>query len=79
MKYLNLEETEMDLTAIVDEIAASQSEVVIIRKGLPVARIVPYSISDAPAKKNYPLRGMPIKIAADFDEPMPELWDALAE
>jgi len=78
MKYLNLEETDITLTAIVEEIAANSSEIVITRKGLPIARIVPYSISDAP-KKNYPLRGMPIKIATDFDEPMPELWDVLGE
>ena len=78
MKYLNLQETDSELTAIVDEITANQSEVVITRKGLPVARIVPYGISDAP-KKNYPLRGMPIAISADFDEPMPELWDAFGE
>ncbi|TAE60846.1 MAG: DUF2281 domain-containing protein [Nostocales cyanobacterium] len=31
------------------------------------------------ATKNYPLRGKPITIASDFDEPMPELWEALAE
>jgi hypothetical protein len=29
--------------------------------------------------KNYPLRGKPITIASDFDEPMPELWEALAD
>jgi len=29
--------------------------------------------------KNYPLRGKPITIASDFDAPMPELWEALAE
>ena len=29
--------------------------------------------------KNYPLKGKPITIASDFDEPMPELWQALAE
>ena len=78
MKYLNLEETDITLTAIVDEIADNLSEIVITRNGLPVARIVPYSISNTP-KKNYPLRGMPIKIATDFDEPMAELWDALGE
>ncbi len=78
MKYLNLQETDVALTAIVDEIAATQSELVITRNGLPVARIVPYAISASPVK-NYPLRGMPITIAADFDEPMPELWDDLGE
>jgi hypothetical protein len=30
-------------------------------------------------KKTYPLRGLPITISDDFDEPMPELWEALAE
>ena len=29
--------------------------------------------------RHYPLRGKPITIAADFDESMPELWEALAE
>ncbi|MFB2895278.1 type II toxin-antitoxin system Phd/YefM family antitoxin [Aerosakkonemataceae cyanobacterium BLCC-F50] len=78
MKYINLQETDVTLTSIVDEISANQSEIVITRNGLPVARIVPYWISDLP-KKHYPLRGMPITIAADFDEPMSELWDALGE
>ncbi|MBE9228378.1 type II toxin-antitoxin system Phd/YefM family antitoxin [Phormidium sp. LEGE 05292] len=78
MKYLNIQETDITLTAIVDEIAANQSEVVITRNGLPVARIVPYSVS-ASHTKNYPLRGMPITISGDFDEPMAELWDALGE
>ncbi|MEB3343253.1 type II toxin-antitoxin system Phd/YefM family antitoxin [Okeania sp.] len=78
MKHLDLDETNIDLTVIINEIAANQSEIVITRQGLPVARIIPYTISDAPTK-NYPLRGMPIKIAADFDEPMPELWDALGK
>ena len=31
------------------------------------------------SEKIYPLRGLPIKIADDFDEPMSELWEALAE
>lgn len=29
------------------------------------------------SKKHYPLRGMPLVIAEDFDEPMSDLWDAL--
>jgi hypothetical protein len=32
-----------------------------------------------PPEKIYPLRGLPIIISDDFDEPMPELWEALAE
>jgi prevent-host-death family protein len=78
MKYLNLQETDATLTAIVDEISATQSEVVITRNGLPVARIVPCSSSNL-ATKYYPLRGLLITIVPDFDEPMSELWDALAK
>ena len=26
-------------------------------------------------EKKYPLRGLPIKISDDFDEPMTELWE----
>ena len=29
------------------------------------------------SEKKYPLRGLPIKISDDFDEPMTELWEAL--
>jgi hypothetical protein len=29
--------------------------------------------------KHYPLRGMPIQIEPDFDEPMTDLWIALGE
>lgn len=32
---------------------------------------------DAESRKHYPLRGLPLIIAEDFDAPMPDLWDAL--
>jgi hypothetical protein len=37
--------------------------------------------TDPPKKidKTYPLRGLPITISQDFDDPMPELWEALTE
>ncbi|WP_228016642.1 hypothetical protein [Synechocystis sp. LEGE 06083] len=31
------------------------------------------------SKKTYPLRGLPITISEDFDDPMPELWEVLTE
>ena len=31
------------------------------------------------APQHYPLRGMPITITEDFDEPMQELWEVLGE
>ncbi len=31
------------------------------------------------SSSHYPLRGLPLVVAEDFDEPMPELWNALSE
>lgn len=76
MKYLNVQEVNPSLAAIVNEVSVNQSEIVITRNGIPLAKIVPYA---TPRIKHYPLRGMPIKISADFDEPMSDLWEALSE
>jgi hypothetical protein len=35
--------------------------------------------SESTPKKTYPLRGLSVTISDDFDEPMPELWETLAE
>lgn len=32
---------------------------------------------NAKPQKHYPLRGLPLVIAEDFDAPMTDLWDAL--
>ena len=79
MKYLNIQETDGALTALLDEVTATQTEIVITRNSIPVARIIPCEIQQTAAAQHYPLRGMPITIAEDFDEPMPELWEALSE
>ena len=76
MKYLNVLEVNPSIAAMVNEVSVSQSEIIITRNGIPLARIIPYAITRA---KHYPLLGMPIAIADDFDEPMPDLWEALSE
>jgi prevent-host-death family protein len=76
MKYLNIQETDTTLTALLDEVTATQAEIVITRNGIPVARIVPCETEQKTTQtvpQNYPLRGMPITISEDFDDPMPEL------
>lgn len=77
MKELEIHETDNTLAWLLNEVTAS-SGVIITRNGKPVARIVPFGTT-SPSKGNYPLRGMPISISEDFDEPMPELWSALGE
>jgi antitoxin (DNA-binding transcriptional repressor) of toxin-antitoxin stability system len=74
MKKLEIQETD---TTLVDEVAANSNEVIITRNGKPIARIIPFETTSS--RGNYPLRGMPISISEDFDEPMPELWEALGE
>ncbi|MEH2303938.1 type II toxin-antitoxin system Phd/YefM family antitoxin [Nostoc sp.] len=78
MKYLNIQDTDSTLTALLNEVTATQTEVVVTRDGIPVARIVPWQAKQT-STHHYPLRGMPIVIAEDFDESMPELWEALGE
>ena len=41
--------------------------------------IVQTEIAKEEHQKQYPLRGLPIQIAPDFDEPMTDLWTALGE
>ena len=78
MKYLNIQDIGSALTALLDEVATTQTEVVVTRDGIPVARIVPWQAKRT-STHHYPLRGMPIVIAEDYDEPMPELWETLGE
>ncbi len=77
MKEIEIQEVDNTLAVLLDELTATQSEIVITRNAIPVARIVRCDNSNS--NHNYPLRGMPLTIAEDFDEPMPELWQALGE
>jgi prevent-host-death family protein len=82
MKYLNIQEADGTLTSLLDEVTATQAEIVITRNGIPVARIVPCETEQKTKQtipQHYPLRGMSITISEDFDESMPELWEALGE
>lgn len=74
MRYLNISEARAKLLSLVDAVA--QEEVVITHRGKPVAKLVRYD-KKPPAKNTYPLRGLPIQVADDFDEPLPGLWEAL--
>jgi len=78
MKQLEIEEFGINLARLIDEVRTNHSEIVITRNGKPIARILPCE-STSLAEHNYPLRGMPITFSKDFDEPMPELWEALEQ
>ena len=77
MKTLNISDVRNHLPSIINEMTNTNEPVVVERYGKPVARMIPFTAEKCdPAR--YPLRGKPCSVAPDFDEPMPELWDALA-
>ncbi len=67
-KIVNIYQAKTHLSKLVDE-AASGREVVIAKAGVPRARLVPI---DAPRRRRRPggAKGR-IRIAADFDTPLP--------
>lgn len=76
MKYLDIADAQKDLLMLLDEIAVSREEVMITRDGIAVAKISACE-KTKPSASKYPLQSLPIHIADDFDEPLPELWKAM--
>ncbi|MEZ4312484.1 MAG: type II toxin-antitoxin system Phd/YefM family antitoxin [Polyangiaceae bacterium] len=73
---INLYEAKSHLSELVDR-AAGGEEVVIAKNGKPMARLVPL---ERPAKVvRFGLGKGKVKIAADFDAPLPEAMLALFE
>ena len=76
MKTLSISEARNTLPGLLDELVRSREPVVVTRRGKPVARIVPVSL--APARSGrHPLRCVAIRMAADFNAPLTELWAAM--
>lgn len=78
MKMLNISDVRNSLPSVIEEVVQSNEMIVITRYGKPIAKIVPFRKEES-QKSPYPLRGKPIKIADDFDEPIPELWNVVNE
>ncbi len=76
MQAMNISDARKNLPHLISEIAASRNEVLITRHGRPVAKLVAYE-SDEKKQNKYPLRGLEFQVKGDFDEPLPEMWDAL--
>lgn len=78
MLTLNVSQARQQLPTLVDEVSQLGHEVLITRRGQPLAKLVPFQPMEA-EKAAHPLRGLPIEIADDFDAPLPELWEALSD
>ena len=74
MKQVNIRQAKTQLSKLLRRVAAGE-EISIAKRGLPVARLVPVRVGDR--KRSLGAYGDPIKIADDFDGPLPdEILDA---
>jgi prevent-host-death family protein len=77
VKTATMSEARQHLPALADEVVRTGVTVLITRRGQPVAKLVsaaPHISDDVPP---LPLRGLPLELSEDFDEPLEELWEAL--
>jgi prevent-host-death family protein len=68
MKKVNIHEAKTNLSRLVDEVTGG-AEIVIAKAGKPVAKLVPIGRGGRVRKPGF-LKGK-IRIAADFDAPLP--------
>jgi prevent-host-death family protein len=74
MQKVNIHEAKTNLSRLIEEVTGG-AEIVIAKAGRPVAKLVPIGRGGRVRKPGF-LKGK-IKIAADFDAPLPaELLDA---
>lgn len=74
MKKLNVSEARRILPALVDKVNTTGATLIITRRGRPLAKLVPVDRQEQD-DKSLPLRGVPIRVADDFDEPLDEFWE----
>jgi prevent-host-death family protein len=76
LKVVNVHEAKTHLSRLLEEVAGG-AEVTIAKAGTPIARLVPI---EAASKRRVPglLRGK-IRIAEDFDAPLPDEMQAAFE
>lgn len=69
MRTISVSEAGRNLSALLAGLAATGDSVLLTRRGLLVAKILPWDETQE-AKARPPLRGLPIEISPDFDAPL---------
>ena len=78
MRSLTISAARTTLPSLIDDVLTRHETIIISRNGKPVAQLSPISAdSHATDHSRYALRGVPIAISDDFDDPTPDLWEAL--
>ena len=80
MRSLSISSARSMLPFLLDDVFTKHETIIISRKGKPVAQLSPIpSDTHQNEADRFPLRGVSITIAENFDEPAPELWEALEQ
>lgn len=80
MRSLSVSSARSKLPSLLDDVFTKHETIIISRKGRPVAQLAPIPLDTCQDEATrFPLRGISIYIAEDFDEPAPELWEALEQ
>lgn len=61
---------------LLEEVAANQEEVVVLKDGKPLARVVPIEPERPMTLEEFRLQ-YPVKILGDITEPMDDEWDCM--
>ena len=78
MRSLSVSSARSKLPSLLNDVLTNHETIIINRKGKPVAQLAPIPADTSHDEAtSFPLRGVSISIADNFDEPAPELWDAL--
>jgi prevent-host-death family protein len=75
-KRVSIRQLRENIATLLDEVAGGE-QLVITRRGQPVARLIPEAAGAPQEDSRHPLRGSVLAVSADFDEPLDELWSAL--
>ena len=79
MKRLSVSEARRLLPRILGDLRDTQDPVIITRRGKALGKLVPCTEEEVDGgKRPLPLRGLPLELAEDFDEPLDGDWEALA-
>lgn len=81
MRSLSVSSARSKLPTLLDDVFIKHETIIISRKGKPVAQLapLPVEVGGNSDKTRFPLRAVAIDIADDFDEPTPEMWEALGQ
>jgi len=79
MRSLSVSSARSKLPSLLDDVFIKHETIIISRKGKPVAQLSPIPSDTQDEAARFPLRGVAITIAENFDEPAPELWEALEQ